>query len=144
MYPEGDRSVPASGRLPKGGFYFDSMVRQPPIDDANLNVEDNLEEFRPISDEDLLYLQREAERLYTETDKAILANFGGTAFGDIALVPGPWMKHPKESATSKSGTSARRRAAITCTRSSNASARSASGTWRGFTRLSATRSQQFS
>ncbi len=31
----------------------------------------------------------------TQTDKALLANFGGTAFGDIALVPGPWMKHPR-------------------------------------------------
>ena len=36
-----------------------------------------------------------AERLYRETDKAILASFGGTDFGDIALVPGPSMKHPK-------------------------------------------------
>ena len=24
MYPEGDRSVPPSGRMPKGGFYFDT------------------------------------------------------------------------------------------------------------------------
>ena len=23
MYPEGDTSVPASGRMPRGGFYFD-------------------------------------------------------------------------------------------------------------------------
>lgn len=95
MYPEGDKSAPASGRMPKGGFYFDSIVRQPPINDASLNVEDNLEEFGPISDDDLQYLRREAERLYAETDKAILANFGGTAFGDIALVPAPWLKHPK-------------------------------------------------
>jgi len=95
MYPEGDKSVPPSGRLPKGGFYFDSIPRQDPVDDASLNVEDNLEEFGPISAADLEYLKVEAERLYTQTDKAILANFGGTAFGDIALVPGPWMKHPK-------------------------------------------------
>jgi hypothetical protein len=95
MYPEGDRSVPPSGRMPKGGFYFDSIVRQPPIDDNRLNVEDNLEEFGPISEEDLEYLAQEADRLYAETDKAILANFGGTAFGDIALVPAPWLKHPK-------------------------------------------------
>lgn len=95
MYPEGDKSVPPSGRMPRGGFYFDSIVRQPPIDDARLNVEDNLEEFAPISSEDLAFIQREAERLYTETDKAILANFGGTAFGDIALVPAPWLKHPR-------------------------------------------------
>jgi len=95
MYPEGDKSVPPSGRLPKGGFYFDSIPRQDPVDDGKLNVEDNLEEFGPIADQDLRHLEAEAGRLYTQTDKAILANFGGTAFGDIALVPGPWMKHPK-------------------------------------------------
>ncbi len=95
MYPEGDRSVPPSGRMPKGGYYFDTIVRQEPIDEASLNVEDNLEEFGPISHDELNHFAREAERLYTETDKAILANFGGTAFGDIALVPAPWLKNPK-------------------------------------------------
>jgi hypothetical protein len=95
MYPEGDRSAPPSGRMPKGGFYFDTIIRQPPIDESKLNPEDNLEEFSPISDTDLAYFQREAERLYAETDKAILANFGGTGFGDIALVPAPWLKYPK-------------------------------------------------
>ncbi len=95
MYPEGDRSAPPSGRMPRDGFYFDAIVRQPPIDDNRLNVEDNLEEFGPISDGALDYLKREAERLYSETDKAILANFGGTAFGDIALVPAMQLKHPK-------------------------------------------------
>ncbi len=95
MYPEGDKSVPPSGRMPAGGWYFDAIVRQPPIDDAHLNVEDNLEEFTPISDDVLAHFAREAERLYTQTDKAILANFGGTAFGDIALVPATQLKHPK-------------------------------------------------
>jgi hypothetical protein len=95
MYPEGDQFVPPSGRLPEGGWYFDSIIRQPPIDDENLDVEDNLEEFGPISDADLDYFRQEAERLHTETDKAVLANFGGTAFGDIALVPAPWLKHPQ-------------------------------------------------
>ncbi len=95
MYPEGDKSAPPSGRMPKGGYYFDAIVRQEPIDDSKLNVEDNLEEFGPISGEDLAYFEREARRLYEETEKAILANFGGTSFGDIALVPAPWLKHPK-------------------------------------------------
>ncbi len=95
MYPEGDKSVPPSGHMPKGGFYFDTIVRQPPIDDDHLRVEDNLEEFGPVAKEDLDHFRRESERLFTETDKAILANFGGTAFGDIALVPAPWLKHPK-------------------------------------------------
>lgn len=95
MYPGGDKSAPPSGHMPKDGFYFDTIIRQPPIDDDNLNVEDNLEEFQPISDEDLDYFKREAERLHSTTDAAILAVFGGTAFGDIALVPAPFLKYPK-------------------------------------------------
>ena len=90
MYPEDDRTAPPSGRLPATGWYFDSIVRQPPFDDDNLNVEDNLEEFGPISEDDLAHLAREVKHVYETTDKAIYANFGGTAFGDIALVPAPW------------------------------------------------------
>ncbi len=28
IYPEGDRSVPPSGRMPQGGYFFDSIIRQ--------------------------------------------------------------------------------------------------------------------
>lgn len=95
MYPEGDKSAPPSGRMPRGGWYFDAIIRQPPIDESKLNVEDNLEEFGPITDAELTFFKHEAERLHTETDKAIFANFGGLSFGDIGLVPAPWLKHPK-------------------------------------------------
>jgi len=95
QYPEGDRSVPPSGRMPKGGFYFDAIRRQPPLDEDNLNPEDNMEEFKSITDEELAYFEQEVRCLYEETDKAIVANFGGTAFGDISMVPAPWLKHPK-------------------------------------------------
>lgn len=95
IYPEGDKTVPPSAKMPAGGWYFDSINRQPPIDENNLNIDDNLEEFGPISSEVLEHFRRETDRLYVETDKAILANFGGTGFGDIALVPAPWLKHPK-------------------------------------------------
>ncbi len=95
MYPEGDRAAGPSGRMPKGGFYFDSIKRQDPIDDQRLNVEDNLEEYGPVADADLQYFASAADRLQKESDRAILANFGGMAFGDIALVPAPWLKHPK-------------------------------------------------
>lgn len=95
MYPQGDRSAPPCAKMPNGGFYFDSVVRQPPLDDAKLNVEDNLEEFGPISESDLAHLKREAEDLYTQTDKAIVLVLGNMAYGDIALVPGPTLKNPK-------------------------------------------------
>ncbi|MBN2476278.1 MAG: hypothetical protein JXB62_16820 [Pirellulales bacterium] len=95
MYPEGDRSAPPSARMPKGGFYFDTIVRQEPIDEQKLDPADNLQEFGPISDEDLEHFAQGARRLRAQSDRAILANFGGTAFGDIALVPAPWLKRPK-------------------------------------------------
>ncbi|MHC4912322.1 MAG: uroporphyrinogen decarboxylase family protein [Planctomycetota bacterium] len=95
QYPEGDKSVPASAKMPKGGFYFDAIIRQEPIDEAKLNPADNLEEFGPVSDEDLRIYEQRANDLYNNTDLAIAAGFPGTAFGDIALVPAPFLKHPK-------------------------------------------------
>ncbi|MBI3119481.1 MAG: methyltransferase [Candidatus Hydrogenedentes bacterium] len=94
MYPEGDKTVPPSGRMPKDGFYFDAIVRQDPIDEDKLRVEDNLEEFQPISDHDVEWFRTEAKRQH-QTGRAILLNPGGTAFGDIALVPAMWRKRTR-------------------------------------------------
>lgn len=94
IFPEGDRSAPPSGRMPKGGYFFDTIVRQPPIDEDRLNPADNTEEFGPLSAEDLAYYKRWSETL-ARGDRAAILTMPGTAFGDIALVPAPWMKHPK-------------------------------------------------
>jgi hypothetical protein len=94
IYPEGDTSVPPSGHMPEGGYFFDTIIRQQPIDEDRLNPEDNTEEFGPISKEALAHFAREAKRAEA-SGRGVIANFGGTAFGDIALVPGPFMKHPK-------------------------------------------------
>jgi hypothetical protein len=94
IYPEGDTSVSPSGRMPKDGYFFDAIIRQEPIDEANLSVDDNTEEFTPVSSEDLAYFAS-AARIARATGRAVVANFGGTGLGDIALVPGPWMKHPR-------------------------------------------------
>jgi hypothetical protein len=93
-YPCGDKSVPPCARMPCGGFYFDALARQRPIDEDSLSVEDQVEQYKPISDEDLVYLGKESERLEA-TGKAVLASFGGTSFGDIALVPGMDLKDPR-------------------------------------------------
>jgi hypothetical protein len=95
LYAGGDKSYPPSGKMPAGGYFFDSVPRQHPIVEEDLKVEDNLEEFGVLSDADLDYMHREAVRLYEETDKAIMLLFPGTGFGDIALVPAPMLKDPK-------------------------------------------------
>jgi uroporphyrinogen-III decarboxylase len=95
MYPEGDRGVPPSARMPRGGFYFDEIVRQPPLDESRLDPEDNCEEFTPIGEEDVRHYAEAAERLERATDKALFAGFCYSSFGDIALVPAPWLKRPR-------------------------------------------------
>jgi hypothetical protein len=94
IYPKGDTSVPPSGRMPKDGFFFDTIVRQEPIEESRLDPADNLEEFGPISGQDLDYFAAEAERA-SGTARAVMATFGGMGLGDIALVPAPFLKHPK-------------------------------------------------
>ncbi len=94
IYPEGDLTAPPSGRMPKDGDFFDTIVRQQPIVDEELNPEDNLEEFGPLSDIDRAHFRGQAERV-RGAGRAVVANVGGTAFGDIALVPAPFLKNPK-------------------------------------------------
>jgi hypothetical protein len=94
MYPCADTTAPACARMPKTGFYFDAIVRQDPIDEEHLDPEDNAEEFVPISEDDLSHLAAEVSRM-TPAGRAILADFGGMSFGDIAFVPGPTLRHPK-------------------------------------------------
>ncbi|MDE3148009.1 MAG: methyltransferase [Acidobacteriota bacterium] len=94
IYPGGDTTTQPSGRMPQGGYFFDCIVRQDPIDEEHLNPEDNLEEYGPISQADLDYLAS-AAREAAASGRGVIAGFGGTAFGDIALVPGPGLKHPK-------------------------------------------------
>jgi len=94
IYPKGDTTVPPSGHMPMGSAFFDTIVRQPPVDDDALNPEDNLEEFGPVSDADLDHFARGVDAA-NATGRGVVATFGGTAFGDIALVPGPFMTNPK-------------------------------------------------
>lgn len=94
LFPEGDTSVPPSGHMPAGGYFFDAIVRQEPIDEARLNPADNCEEFTPLAEADLAHFRREFARLRHET-RAVVGGVGGTGFGDIALVPAAFLKHPK-------------------------------------------------
>lgn len=94
IHPEGDTSVPPSAMMPKTGYFFDALDRQLPIDDSKLRVEDNLEEFGYVTEHDLDYWKKQVDDADSES-KGVLANLGGTALGDIALVPAVGLKYPK-------------------------------------------------
>ena len=95
MYPEGDTAVPPSAWMPKGACFFDSLQRQQPLDEAKLDPADNCEEMSVVSEEEVQHFARLARDYHEQTSYGIYMTLPGTAFGDIALVPAPWMKNPK-------------------------------------------------
>jgi len=95
VFPQGDTNCSPTAVMPEGGYFFDAIERTPATDmDAELNIEDNLEEFSLMTDHDMLYW-KEALTRARATGKAVIANIGGTGIGDIALVPGLNLKNPK-------------------------------------------------
>jgi hypothetical protein len=94
IYPEGDISVPPSARMPKASYFFDAIIRQESIQEENLDPKNNLEEFGLISERELNFWKDSTQRARA-TGKAVIAALGGTALGDIALVPGIQMKYPR-------------------------------------------------
>ena len=95
VYPAGDRTAAPSGRLPRGGYYFDAIVRQQPLDEDNVDPREYAEQFGVLSDTDLEWYSRQAEQLYRDTDYAIVSALSPGALGDVAMVPAVEMAQPK-------------------------------------------------
>jgi hypothetical protein len=96
QYPQGNRSVPPSGRMPKDGYYFDAIVRQPPIEEDRLNAKRWVEQtYAQYTEEDLRYLEETSRHYFENTDYSLVGNFWGAGFGDIAVVPGPHVLRPE-------------------------------------------------
>jgi len=85
-YPLGDTTAEPSAKLPKGGYYFDNIVRQEPINKDILDGrKDYAEQFTIFSDEDLKYLEENSKYLFSSTDYGIIGNFFGLALGDLGI-----------------------------------------------------------
>ena len=96
MYPQGNRSVAPSGHMPAGGYFFDNINRAPDFDEDELTPrEDFKDDFGLMTQETARFLQDKAEKLYKETDYALIGNLGGAGLGDSAMVPGPHLLHPQ-------------------------------------------------
>ena len=95
VFPQGDANCSPTAVMPKGGYFFDAIERVPATElDAELTIEDNLEEFTLMTDADMPYWE-EALIKARATGKAVVANTGGMGIGDIALVPALHLKNPK-------------------------------------------------
>jgi len=95
MYPEGDTNASPSGHMPEGGYFFDCIVRQEPLEEEKLDPKDNIEEFGLLNEPDLTYFRQ--MKLWLEQRKGVgsILIIPGAAFGDIALVPAPFLRQPK-------------------------------------------------
>ena len=93
IYPGGDRNYSPCAVIPDG-CYFANSIERIATDEENLRVEDNLEEFSLIENEDIGHFVNEINKA-DKTDKAVIASFGGAALGDIAFIPGMGIKQPK-------------------------------------------------
>lgn len=96
MHPLGDRSAAPCARLPQGECFFDAIVRQEPDAEAHLDPREFAEQqLSRYTDEQLAFLQRQADDLYRNTDKSLVGCWWQGGLGDIALVPGLSVRQPK-------------------------------------------------
>ena len=95
FYAEGDTSYPPSGVMPKGGYFVDATPRQTwDIDDENLNVEDNLEEYNVLSDDTVAFFKKIAPQ-YKDSTYGLATETNATGLGDVSGIPGTSLKNPK-------------------------------------------------
>ena len=94
QYADGDKNYPPSAKIPKDGFFIDSIIRQKTINEDKLDPKDNLEEFRILDNEDISYLKKELIRINKENNYATVGVIANSSFGDIAFIPGPMLKDP--------------------------------------------------
>ena len=99
VYPQGDRSAEYSAMMPKDGSFFDSAPRAAfdmDLDEEELTpLEDFKDDFSVASDEDARYWEKRSIELYENTEYGVIGLLGGAGLGDAAMVPGPFVKHPK-------------------------------------------------
>ncbi len=96
MHPGGDTSLPPTAKMPQKSYFFDALPRrQGMLDDPGLDPGDNSEEFLPVSDSDLASYEKQIRYFHEETDLGIYFTLPGAGFGDIAMVPAPWMDDPR-------------------------------------------------
>ncbi len=101
VYPQGERCAKPSVCMPPGGSFFDSIDHfDEPFnmdigEDDLTPLEDFKNDYSVATDEEARYWEQKSHELYEGTDYAIMGVLGGAGLGDVALVPGPSLTHPK-------------------------------------------------
>ncbi len=95
-YPQGDRNCDYSMKLTIDGTFFNSIDRVPQMNESDLDAyRDFKNSFGLFDDTSLKMLESQSLHLHKNTDYAVFGNFGGGGFGDVAAIPGHFLKSPK-------------------------------------------------
>ncbi len=92
-YAQGDTSFEPSAYMPESSYFFDATHRQEKIEEDKMDWHDNVEEYNPVSQDVLDFYKDAIEK--ADSTKWVAGNFGGTAIGDVSMVPGSMLKSPK-------------------------------------------------
>ncbi len=62
LHPKGDLSAPPTGKLPKGGFYFDNLIPKTQVDESHLDGRaDFAEQYTVYTDEECRYVEQQSK-----------------------------------------------------------------------------------
>lgn len=97
LYPQGDMSVKPSAKMPRGGFYFDNILRvAEEFDEDNADARsDFAADFSIYTDEQLREIEMRCNAVYHNTQYGMIGGGALAGIGDFATIPGPSVKQPK-------------------------------------------------
>lgn len=96
MHPQGNKNAQPSARLPKGGFYFDNIVRTTGFNpEINTGKEDFAADYTILTNQDLDFVFKQVQELWQNTEYGLIGNLGPLGLADAALIPGPGVLQPK-------------------------------------------------
>jgi hypothetical protein len=95
LHPNSDPTARPTGKLPKGGFYFDNIIPKTSVDETHLDGKaDFAEQYSVYSDEECRFLEEQARSLFENTSLGLIGHLAGGSLGDIAHIPGPNLVNP--------------------------------------------------
>ena len=93
-YPQGDRTITPSAKMPSNGFFFDAIERQEPYDEDDPDPKDNAADFSELSDQAVKKISENAKAARA-TGRATLFTLPGGTLGAVSNFYGLGIKKPK-------------------------------------------------
>ena len=94
VFPQGDRAVPPSAKMPASGYFFDAIERQEDYDEDDPDPRDNAADFKVLSDEAVARIAASAKEA-RKTGKLTMFSLPGGSLSSPSQFAGMSVKFPK-------------------------------------------------